>query len=158
MEKSVDFESLTMSQTRWSQLQKQLQQHLDPDEFATWFRPLKVRDEGGQRLVLVAPNSRFLHTLEESYRPMVDRAVYDRLPSPTELTQRRCQAGGAPYLGRISAGWNPSASWRTHPRLVTREQKRPSKGTRGRRGQAAPRRWDQGRRKAGVKLAMTGVG
>ncbi|HEX2222764.1 MAG TPA: chromosomal replication initiator protein DnaA [Thermoanaerobaculia bacterium] len=63
-----------MSQ-RWSLLQKQLQQHLDPEEFATWFRPLKVRDEGGQKLVLVAPNSRFLHTLEESYRPTVDRAV-----------------------------------------------------------------------------------
>jgi chromosomal replication initiator protein len=52
-----------------------LQQHLDPEEFATWFRPLKVQDEADDRLVLVAPNSRFLHTLEESYRPMVDRAV-----------------------------------------------------------------------------------
>jgi chromosomal replication initiator protein len=52
-----------------------LQQQLDPEEFATWFRPLKVGDEDGRRLVLVAPNSRFLHTLEESYRPMVDRAV-----------------------------------------------------------------------------------
>jgi chromosomal replication initiator protein len=52
-----------------------LQQQLDPDEFTTWFRPLKVGDENGRRLVLVAPNSRFLHTLEESYRPMVDRAV-----------------------------------------------------------------------------------
>jgi chromosomal replication initiator protein len=52
-----------------------LQQQLDPDEFTTWFRPLKVGDEDGRRLVLVAPNSRFLHTLEESYRPMVDRAV-----------------------------------------------------------------------------------
>jgi chromosomal replication initiator protein len=52
-----------------------LQQQLDPEEFATWFRPLKVRDEEDDRLVLVAPNSRFLHTLEESYRPTVDRAV-----------------------------------------------------------------------------------
>ncbi|HVT15871.1 MAG TPA: chromosomal replication initiator protein DnaA [Thermoanaerobaculia bacterium] len=59
----------------WSILQKQLQQELDPEEFATWFRPLKVRDEGDQRLVLLAPNSRFLHTLEESYRPTVNRAL-----------------------------------------------------------------------------------
>src|SRR6185295_17021326 len=58
-----------------SRLQKQLQQHLDPEEFATWFRPLRVGNEDGDRLVLVAPNSRFLHTLEESYRPTVDRAV-----------------------------------------------------------------------------------
>jgi chromosomal replication initiator protein len=64
-----------MSQSFWSLLQRQLQQQLDPEEFATWFRPLKVGNEDGRRLVLVAPNSRFLHTLEESYRPMVDRAV-----------------------------------------------------------------------------------
>jgi chromosomal replication initiator protein len=64
-----------MSHSFWSLLQRQLQKQLDPEEFATWFRPLKVGDEDPQRLVLVAPNSRFLHTLEESYRPMVDRAV-----------------------------------------------------------------------------------
>ncbi|MBW8878182.1 MAG: chromosomal replication initiator protein DnaA [Acidobacteria bacterium] len=62
-------------QSFWSLLQRQLQQQLDPEEFATWFRPLKVGDEDGERLVLLAPNSRFLHTLEESYRPAVDRAV-----------------------------------------------------------------------------------
>ncbi len=64
-----------MSQSHWSALQKQLQQELDPEEFATWFLPLKVRDEDRNRLVLIAPNSRFLHTLEESYRRTVDRAV-----------------------------------------------------------------------------------
>jgi len=80
-----------MSQSLWSLLQKQLRQHLDPEEFATWFRPLKVHDSGDprtaddggkpgtasgkRRLVLLAPNSRFLHTLEESYRPTVDRAL-----------------------------------------------------------------------------------
>ena len=64
-----------MARSLWSSLQKQLQQELDPEEFATWFLPLKVRDEAEDRLVLVAPNSRFLHTLEESYRPMVDRAL-----------------------------------------------------------------------------------
>jgi chromosomal replication initiator protein len=70
-----------MSRSLWSSLQKQLQQELDPEEFATWFLPLKVRDEEEDRLVLVAPNSRFLHTLEESYRPMVDRAL-SGLPGP----------------------------------------------------------------------------
>src|SRR6202140_2315164 len=68
-----------MSQSLWSLLQKQLRQHLDPEEFATWFRPLKAqaqaRDDGGKKLVLLAPNSRFLHILEESYRPTVDRAL-----------------------------------------------------------------------------------
>jgi chromosomal replication initiator protein len=64
-----------MPQSFWPLLQRHLQQQLDPEEFATWFRPLRVGDEDGNRLVLVAPNSRFIHTLEESYRPMVDRAV-----------------------------------------------------------------------------------
>jgi chromosomal replication initiator protein len=65
-----------MTTTRlWSQLQKRLAKELDPEEFALWFRPLKVRSEERDRLVLVAPNSRFLHTLEESYRPAVDRAI-----------------------------------------------------------------------------------
>src|ERR1700758_2436558 len=64
-----------MSQNLWSLLQKQLRQHLDPEEFATWFRPLKARAGGDRKLVLLAPNSRFLHTLEESYRPTVDRAL-----------------------------------------------------------------------------------
>src|SRR6476646_4112494 len=64
-----------MPQSFWSLLQRQLQQQLDPEAFATWFRPLKVGDEDGDRLVLLAPDARFLHTLEESYRPAVDRAV-----------------------------------------------------------------------------------
>jgi chromosomal replication initiator protein len=64
-----------MPQSLWSVLQKQLQRELDPEEFATWFLPLKVGEEDKDRLVLIAPNSRFLHTLEESYRPTVDRAL-----------------------------------------------------------------------------------
>ncbi|HEX5757595.1 MAG TPA: chromosomal replication initiator protein DnaA [Thermoanaerobaculia bacterium] len=59
----------------WSLLQRELQQELPAEEFATWFRPLKVRTEEEDRLVLLAPDARFLHTLESSYRPAVDRAV-----------------------------------------------------------------------------------
>ena len=58
----------------WSLLQKQLRQQLDPEEYATWFSPLKARAEG-DRLVLLAPDSRFLHRLEEGFRPQVDRAL-----------------------------------------------------------------------------------
>jgi chromosomal replication initiator protein len=58
----------------WPLLQKQLQQQLDPEEYATWFSPLKVRAEGG-KLLLLAPDSRFLHRLEEGFRPQVDRAL-----------------------------------------------------------------------------------
>ncbi|HEX2251650.1 MAG TPA: chromosomal replication initiator protein DnaA, partial [Thermoanaerobaculia bacterium] len=64
------------NQPLWSRLKRELQHHLDADEFATWFGPLKARSEG-QRLVLLAPNARFLRTLEESYRIAVDRAIVD---------------------------------------------------------------------------------
>ena len=64
-----------MPQNLWSLLQRQLQKQLDPETYSTWFRPLKARSEGDGTLVLVAPNPRFLHTLEESFRPQVDRAV-----------------------------------------------------------------------------------
>ena len=64
-----------MTRPLWPRLRRQLERQLDPDEFATWFRPLRVRAESPGRLVLLAPNARFLHTLEESYRPAVDRAI-----------------------------------------------------------------------------------
>ena len=54
---------------------RRLADQLEPDEFATWFKPLRVRSEDPERLVLLAPDSGFVHTLEESYRPAVDRAI-----------------------------------------------------------------------------------
>ena len=65
----------SMSSSLWSRLRDQLQQQLDPEEFSTWFQPLRVGREDEDRLVLLAPDERFLHTLESSYRPAVDRAV-----------------------------------------------------------------------------------
>ncbi|MEM6792527.1 MAG: chromosomal replication initiator protein DnaA [Acidobacteriota bacterium] len=64
-----------MHPTYWPQLRENLQSSLDPEEFSTWFSPLKVRSEDAQRLVLTAPNTHFVHTLEQSYRPAIDRAV-----------------------------------------------------------------------------------
>jgi len=61
--------------TLWYQLQKKLQQQLAPEDYETWFRPLRARLDGERRLVLIAPNERFLSTLEESYRPDLDQAI-----------------------------------------------------------------------------------
>jgi|CXWL01.1.fsa_nt_gi chromosomal replication initiator protein len=61
--------------SRWNRLQKQLATQLEPEEFATWFKPLRVRSDAPESLTLVAPNNRFVVTLEESYRPAVDRAI-----------------------------------------------------------------------------------
>ncbi len=64
-----------MDQALWTSLQDHLRRELDPEEFTTWFRPLKVRSESSESLTLSAPSERFLHTLEQSYRPAVDRAI-----------------------------------------------------------------------------------
>ena len=64
-----------MSTTVWYRLQNKLQQELDPEEFSTWFKPLQVRAERDDCLELLAPNQRFLATLEESYRGAVDRVI-----------------------------------------------------------------------------------
>ena len=66
-----------MNSSLWNRLQKQLQETLPAEEFRTWFSPLKVESESSDRLVLLAPNQRFLSSLEETYRPVVDRAIAD---------------------------------------------------------------------------------
>ncbi len=62
-------------QTPWLQLQRELQRILSAEEYETWFRPLRARTDAEQRLILIAPNERFLSTLEESFRPTVDQAL-----------------------------------------------------------------------------------
>jgi chromosomal replication initiator protein len=64
-----------MTDSTWFSLKQALRRQLSADEFRTWFRPLQVHSEEPRRLVLLAPNDRFLHALEQSYRPVVDRAI-----------------------------------------------------------------------------------
>ena len=60
----------------WTRLRRELSHHLDPDELAAWFEPLDV-EPAERGLVLVAADQRIHDTLEESYRPALDRAVAD---------------------------------------------------------------------------------
>ena len=64
-----------MTLSHWTQLKQHLEGQLDPEDFTTWFSPLRVQIEEDHRLVLVAPNQHFVHTLEHSYRPAVDSAI-----------------------------------------------------------------------------------
>lgn len=64
-----------MASSIWNRLRNRLQQDLDPEEYSTWFAPLQVANEEKDRLELLAPNQRFVATLEESYRQAVDRAI-----------------------------------------------------------------------------------
>ncbi len=66
-----------MTDSIWFSLRRELEQSVSDEEFQTWFKPLRVSSEEPRRLVLTAPNRRFVNTLEESYRKLVDRAVKD---------------------------------------------------------------------------------
>ncbi|MEO8198386.1 MAG: chromosomal replication initiator protein DnaA, partial [Thermoanaerobaculia bacterium] len=59
--------------SHWSRLQERLRAILEPEEYATWIAPLTVKSADEAGLVLSAPNERFVHTLEESYRDALDR-------------------------------------------------------------------------------------
>ena len=64
-----------MNQSRWMRLRERLEERLDPDEFNKWFGPLRAQADDGNRLILLAPNQHFVHTLEQSYRPLIDKTV-----------------------------------------------------------------------------------
>ena len=70
--------------SRWTQLKRHLEGHLDPEEFDAWFRPLQVKSENTSRLVLIAPDEVFVQTLEQNFRPAVDRALAE-LDKPLEV-------------------------------------------------------------------------
>ena len=71
-----------MPSSVWPTLRRQLRADLPPEEFRTWFHPLRVASEDAEQLVLEAPNSRFVAALEEGFRPIVDWAIAD-LKGPT---------------------------------------------------------------------------
>ena len=71
----MEFRPGAMSSTVWNQLLDQLDRTLPAEEVRTWFRPLRVESESEHQLVLRAPNQRFVSSLEEAYRPVVDRAI-----------------------------------------------------------------------------------
>ena len=54
-------------------LSERLRSTLSPEEYSTWIAPLKVHRERDDELVLLAPNARFVHTVEENYRALLDR-------------------------------------------------------------------------------------
>ncbi len=66
-----------MPSSVWPTLRQQLRADLPAEDYRTWFQPLKVASEEGDRLVLEAPNSRFVEALEEGFRPIVDWAIAD---------------------------------------------------------------------------------
>jgi chromosomal replication initiator protein len=60
-------------------LQQLLEARLGPDEYATWFRPLRLQREGATEILLLAPGRQFLDTFDEAHRAELD-ALAKTLP------------------------------------------------------------------------------
>jgi len=101
-----------MTFSRWDQLQRKLRENLDPDEFTTWFQPMSVLWEREDALTLLAPNDRFLHTIEESYRPLLDRCSNELL-GPTYRIQIVLEEAKAPANAPSSSSFNPKYTFET---------------------------------------------
>ncbi len=101
-----------MTELLWHRLRERLRSALAPEEFSTWIQPLKVGAESAERLELVAPSERFLHTLERSYRPAVDHAISQlagpafevlfRVAGAAEPTPRQRSTGREPFSPRYT--------------------------------------------------------
>ena len=80
----------------WARLQERLRVLLEPEEYGTWIAPLAVASENETGIVLEAPNERFVHTLEETYRDTIDREagrLFDEFFSVTVVAQEGVSAG-----------------------------------------------------------------
>jgi chromosomal replication initiator protein len=93
----------------WTRLQDRLRVLLEPEEYGTWIAPLAVASENEAGIVLEAPNERFAHTLEETYRDTIDREagrLFDEFFSVTVVAQDGHSAGlaGAERSGRSERG------------------------------------------------------
>ena len=56
----------------WARIQKLLAGRLSNEEFATWIRPLKLRSETAQEVLLQAPSRAFVESFDETYRAELD--------------------------------------------------------------------------------------
>ncbi len=76
----------SMTSDLWPELRKHLEGHLDPDDFATWVRPLSVQSSSDEELVLVAPSDRFRTALEAAHRETLQRALAEVAGGKRRLT------------------------------------------------------------------------
>jgi chromosomal replication initiator protein len=65
---------MTMTErSNWKLLGERLRAKLSAEEYSAWIAPLRLARESDDELVLAAPSPRFLHTVEENYRALLDR-------------------------------------------------------------------------------------
>lgn len=91
----------------WPRLQSEIRQSLEPEVYSTWFGDLKVQSESPDHLVLEAPNSRVLRTLEDTYRPLVNHAITGVSDQPFEVLFALSVPSKPPTTPRAATQFNP---------------------------------------------------
>ncbi len=105
---------MTMSvHSHWNALAERLRGALPPEEFSTWFAPLKLRSERDDEVVLVAPNARFVRSIEENYRDLIDRAASE---SGDELFHVAVVAAEEPHEEGPAGAEAPEPASRLNPK------------------------------------------
>ena len=105
----------------WPRLQERLRAILEPEEFGTWFAPLVLKSEGETGVVLVAPNERFVHTLEESFRETLDREsglLFDEFFSVSVVAEEVARSGHSDGSGLGSPGPSVPTGDRLNPKYT----------------------------------------
>jgi chromosomal replication initiator protein len=84
--------------SNWTLLSERLRATLPAEEFSAWIEPLRVHREADDELVLEAPDTTFVHALEENYRALLDReaaALRDELFQVVLTARESHVEGGA---------------------------------------------------------------
>ena len=99
----------------WQALQRILREQLPADDFRAWILPLRLVLAEERRVVLEAPNDRFVGILEESYRATIDGAINDHFGGgfSVEISASQLALGGMPVAQsaprRLDQARNPQA-------------------------------------------------
>lgn len=69
----------------WNCIQEALQQHIQPEQFETWFRRAELRKFDGKKLVLAVQNGFTRYFITHFYSEVLERAVHSVVPGSCEI-------------------------------------------------------------------------
>ncbi len=112
IQKPLCFFGFPMNQTfSWQALQRILRQQLPAEDFRAWILPLRLVVNEQRRIVLDAPNDRFVRILEESYRLTIDAAIQEQFGPgySVEISAAQLSLGGVPLAMKTPSRAHGSA-------------------------------------------------
>lgn len=69
----------------WVQIQAALQQHIQPEQFETWFRRAELRQFDGRKLTIAVQNGFTRYFITQFYADVLERAVGSVIPGKVEI-------------------------------------------------------------------------